>query len=35
VFGDVMGVQIANAAAAALRKARHAARNLAETAADS
>ena len=34
VFGDVLGVQIANAVAAALRQARHAGRNLAQTAAE-
>ena len=34
VFGDVLGVQIANTVARALRQARHAGRNLAETAAE-
>ena len=34
VFGDVLGVQIANAVAGALRQARHAGRNLAHTAAE-
>ena len=34
VFGDVLGVQIANTVASALKQARHAGRNLAQTAAE-